>query len=85
MTKSQIISFLRCPDCGIVNYAVNLANLTQRETMAVTMCCRQGLTQEAAAEQIDVSVESIKKWVESGVKKLDTAWNGLWWIQKVIS
>ena len=85
MNKSQIIRFLRCPAAGVVDYAVSMANLTQKELMAVTLCCRQGLTQETAAEQIDVSVESIKKWVESGIKKLDAAWDGSWWILKVIS
>lgn len=85
MTKQQIIRFLRCPAAGVVDYAVGQANLTQRELMAVTMCCRQGMTQEAAAEKADVSVEAIKKWVDAGTKKLSAAWDGSWWILKVIS
>lgn len=85
MTKAQIVSFLRCPAAGVVDYAIEQANLTQKELMAVTMCCRQGMTQEAAAEAADVSVESIKKWAEAGIKKLGAAWEGSWWIQKVIS
>lgn len=85
MTKSQIVKFLRSPDAGIVTYALSLANLTQKELMAVEYCCRQGMTQEAAAERADVSVEAVKKWADAGIKKLAAAWEGSWWISKVIS
>ena len=84
MNKSQIIKFLRCPAAGVVDYAVGLANLTQKELMAVNLCCRQGMTQEAAAEEADVSVEAVKKWMEAGTRKLATAWDGSWWILRLI-
>ena len=83
MDKPTVIRFLRIPDAGVVDYALSLANLTQRERMAVEMCLRLGMTQEAAAEKADVSVDAMKKWMADGLKKLETAWDGSWWIRKV--
>lgn len=85
MNRSQAVRFLRMPAAGVVDYAVSLANLTQRERLAVDLCGRKGYTQEAAAVEADVSVEAIHKWFGSGMDKICTAWDGAWWILKLIN
>ena len=83
MEKREIISFLRCPAADLVDFAVKSANLTRNERAAIELCARQALTQERAAEEIDVSVDAVQKWYGSGMRKLDKAWSGNWWITKL--
>lgn len=85
MDKEQAVRFLRLPAAGIVDYALGQANLTQRERLAVDLCGRQGYTQEAAAIEADVSVEAVHKWWGTGIAKCCTAWDGNWWILKLIA
>ena len=83
MEKREIISFLRCPAGDLVDFAIKSANLTIHERESIEMCARLGMTQERAAEEIDVSVDAVQKWYGSGMKKLDKAWSGNWWITKL--
>ena len=84
MGKAQVMCLLRCPDAGLVNYALDLANLSKKERLAVELCGRQRYTQEEAAEVADVSVEAIAKWYAAGMKQLEAAWAGSWWIRKIV-
>ena len=83
MNKSQVTAFLRCPSGNLVDFAVALANLTWREQVAITLCGKQAKTQEIAAEEANVSVDSMQHWYSSGMRKLQTAWSGVWWIEKL--
>ncbi len=83
MEKREIINFLRCPAGDLVDFAINNANLTRCERVAVELCARQGVTKERAAEENDVSVDAVKKWYGSGMEKLDKAWSGSWWINRL--
>lgn len=84
MTDKEIIRLLRCPAAEIVDLALSRANLTMHELQAITLVGRQGLTQEAAAEQLDFSVDALHKWYRSGMRKLRECWSGIWWIQKIL-
>lgn len=84
MEESKILAFLRCPASTLVDLAVEMANLTWKEELAITLCGRQAKTQERVAEESGWSVDAIQKWYRSGIKKLSKSWNGVWWISKVI-
>ena len=84
MTEENVVKFLRCPASSVVELAITMANLTWKENLAITFCGRQAKTQEVAAEECDKSVDAIQKWYRAGIKKLCVAWNGIWWIKKLI-
>lgn len=84
MTDKQVIRLLRCPASEIVDLAVSRANLTEHEMQAITSIGRQGLTQEAAAERLDRSVDGVHLWYRAGMRKLRECWDGVWWIQRLI-
>ena len=81
MTDEQILAFLRCPDKAIVDLAVEMANLTWKEELAVTECGRKYKTQEKAAEDNGRSPDAMQRWYRSGMKKLSVAWSGCWWVK----
>lgn len=81
MTEDEILAFLRCPDKAIVDLAVEMANLTWKEELAITECGRRYKTQERAAEDNDRSTDAIQRWYRSGMIKLSAAWSSSWWIK----
>lgn len=83
MEESKILEFLRCPASALVDLALEMANLTWKESLAIDLCGRRAKTQERAAEESGWSVDAIQKWYRSGIKKLSQSWNGVWWIQKI--
>ena len=83
MNEDKIVSFLRCPAASVVDLALEMANLTWKETLAIDLCGRKAKTQERAAEESGYSVDAIQKWYRSGIKKLSRAWGGVWWVQKL--
>lgn len=83
MDEGKIIKFLRCPSTALVDLAIEMANLTWKEALAVKLCGRQAMTQERAAEQAGYSVDAMQRWYRLGMKKLSAAWNGVWWITKI--
>lgn len=84
MTDKEVVRFLRCPASELVELAISRANLTERELQAVTLIGRRGMTQEAAAEQLDRSVDGVHLWYRSAVQKLALCWDGIWWVRKLI-
>lgn len=84
MEESKVLKFLRCPASPLVDLAVEMANLTWKEELAISLCGRQAKTQDKAAEESGWSVDAIQKWYRSGMKKLTRSWEGVWWINKVI-
>lgn len=83
MDESRAIAFLRCPSADIVDLAVEMANLTWKEALAIDLCGRKSMTQEKAAEQSGYSVDAMQRWYRAGIKKLCVAWRGVWWIEKL--
>ena len=84
MTDKEVVRFLRCPASELVELAISRANLTERELQAVTLIGRRGMTQEAAAEQLDRSVDGVHLWYRAAVQKLAVCWDGIWWVKKLI-
>lgn len=84
MDEKDVVSFLRCPASSVVDLAIEMANLTWKEDLAITLCGRQAKTQEKAAEESGYSVDAMQKWYRSGIKKLSRSWSGTWWISKLI-
>lgn len=85
MTEDEVITFLRCPASSIVNLALEMANLTWKEQIAIDLCGKQAKTQEKAAEETGYSVDTMQRWYRAGITKLIKAWSGIWWIEKVIA
>lgn len=79
----MIVAFLRCPAGAVVDLAVEMANLTWKESLAIELCGRKGKTQETAAEEAKRSPDAMQRWYRAGIKKLSTAWAGMWWIQNL--
>lgn len=42
--ESKVIKFLRCPSAALVDLAVEMANLTWKEDIAIKLCGRQAMT-----------------------------------------
>ena len=84
MSEEKIIKFLRCPAAPIVDLALEMANLTWKERLAVDMCGRKAKTQEKAAEESGYSVDAMQRWYRAGIRKLSRAWAGVWWIEKIL-
>ena len=84
MTDKEVIRLLRCPSSDIVDFALSRVNLTAHELQTITLVGRQAMTQEAAAEQLDYSVDAVQKWYRSGMRKLRDCWDGVWWIRMLI-
>lgn len=81
MTEDKIVAFLRCPSRDVVDLAVELANLNWKEALAIDQCGRKAKTQERAAEDSKRSPDAMQRWYRAGIKKLSTAWAGLWWVE----
>lgn len=84
MDESKILAFLRCPASELVDLALEMANLTWKEQLAVTQCGRRAKTQEKAAEENGCSVDVMQRWYRSGIRKLSKSWAGVWWIKKIV-
>ena len=84
LTHYQVLQFLRCPSSELVDFALTLANLDRKEAAVIEICGRKAYTQEEAAEILDRSPDAVQKWWRSGISKLQTAWSGRWWIEKII-
>lgn len=84
MDEKKLIKFLRCEASSVVDLAISMANLTWKEEAVINLCGRKDMTQEKAAEKIGYSVDAVQKWYRSGIKKLSTAWDGVWWIHKLV-
>lgn len=82
--EEQVVSLLRCPAAGLVDYAVSIANLNWKEATAIDLCGRKAMTQERAAEAAGYSVDAMQRWYRSGISKLLQAWTGVWWIDKIL-
>lgn len=81
MDDETVKRFLRYYWSGIVDYAIDLANLDERELQAVELCGRRRLTIERAAEEAEVSVNTMQARWSSARHRLRFAWAGIPWIQ----
>lgn len=85
MSEEVVKKFLQFPYSPLVDTLVDMANLKEKEKIAVDLCVRKGLTQSEAAEQQDTSNSSLWRYYKSGMKKLCKAWSGIWWILVLVN
>ena len=83
MDEKAVRRFLQCGAGPVVDLALELANLTWKEELAVTECARRDKTQERAAEDNGYSVDTMQRWYRRGIAKLCRAWGGVWWGEKL--
>ena len=91
MEEKKVIAFLRCSASAPLNLALEMANLTDHERIAVNLCGIRGMTYDEAAEELQRyslnqrrEVDTIKRWYHSARKKLCLAWSGLYWIDAIL-
>lgn len=89
MDEKKVLTFLRSPAAAPVDLALELANLTDDEMLAIDLCGRRGLTRDRAVEELDKigiqrEIDTINRWYRSGMKKLCRVWGGLYWIEAII-
>lgn len=91
MNEKRVIAFLRCSASAPLNLALEIANLTDKERIAVELCGIRGLTYDEAAEVLQKEgkdkrreVDTIKRWYKSAKIKLCRAWSGLYWIDAIL-
>lgn len=91
MDEKQVIAFLRCSAAAPLKLALEMANLTDKERVAVDLCGIRGLTYDEAAEELQKDgnekrreVDTIKRWYRSARLKLCRAWAGMYWIEAIL-
>lgn len=82
MDEATVRKFLRYYWAGLVDFALDLAELDDAEREAVVLCGRRRLTVEKAAETavIPCSVNTMQNRWSKARKRLCRAWNGIEWI-----
>lgn len=93
MDKQAILGFLQGsypPE--LIQFAVNYANPTYKERIAIDLCGIKNMTQAMAAEQAELSgmlpscsEDSMQRYFSSAMRKLDTSWSSQRWMNKLTS
>lgn len=81
MDDYKVKKFLRYYWRDIVEFALDLANLSDHEREAVDLIGIRGLTIEYASERCDVSVKTMQSRYSRARKRLSRAWAGIKWIE----
>lgn len=89
MDEKKVVAFLQCSASAPLNLALEMANLSDRERLAIDLCGIRGLTYNEAAKVLQDGdrpreVDTIKRWYGSAKKKLILAWSGLYWIDAIL-
>ena len=83
MPEEKVVAFLHYPAGAVVDLAIEMANLTWKEALAVDQCGRKDKTQERAAEDAKRSADAMQRWYRAGIKKLSIAWAGMRWVESL--
>ena len=86
MTDADVVSFLRSSCIAPVRLALEMANLTDNEKIAVELCGIRGLTYDDAVEALQNrrEVDTVKRWYRSARKKLCIAWGSMPWVMAIL-
>ena len=89
MDEKTVVLFLRCSAKAPLDLALEMANLTDNERTAITLCGIRGMTYDEAAAYLQETskpreVDTIKRWYKAGKKKLCRAWSGMFWISAIV-
>lgn len=77
LAKRDVIRALRTPYRKPLELAFEYVNLTRREREIIGYIYIDGLTEEAAAEEMGVSRDYVAKHKKHALRKLAQAWDGL--------
>ncbi len=77
LDKKDVIRALRTPYRKPLELAFEYVNLTRREREIIECIYIEGLTEEAAAEEMGVSRDYVAKHKKRALQKLAQAWDGL--------
>lgn len=75
MTKEEARLAFQYPFPAVVEFALTIANLQEKEAEAIRLADVRGLHEERAAEQMDISVRQIASLKKRGYQKLLAAWD----------
>ena len=84
LSKGDVVRALRTPYKKPLGLAFEYVSLTRSERRIIDAVYIDGLTEEAAAEEMDVSRDYVAKHKRRALEKLAQAWDGLE-IYKIIS
>ena len=84
LSKGDVVHALRTPYKKPLELAFEYVSLTRSERRIINAVYIDGLTEEAAAEEMEVSRDYVAKHKRRALEKLAQAWDGLE-IYKIIS
>ena len=84
LSKGDVVHALRTPYKKPLELAFEYVSLTRSERRIIDAVYIDGLTEEAAAEEMEVSLDYVAKHKRRALEKLAQAWDGLV-IYKIIS
>lgn len=82
-TSDKIKAFYQIPNRGLVNYAVELANLTDREKEVADLHLRRELSLAKVAEELGYTDRQISNINRDAMSKLGSCWGPQPWIDAV--
>lgn len=83
MDSKAVERFLRYEYKPIVDFALDIVELDDKELEAVKLCGRKRMTIEAAAEMAQVSTNTMQSRWSSARRRLARAWGGMEWIELI--
>lgn len=75
MSKNEIRKILNCPFMDLLNLALELVNLKDKELIAIQLVDIKGKTEFEASEIMNCSLNSIKNYRKRAYKKLSKVWD----------
>lgn len=75
MEKSDIRKILRNPSKELVSIALSYVNLTEKEKQILEQVEMKGITEEKAAEILEISVRGLQQTKTDAFTKLNIVWS----------
>lgn len=85
MTNTQAKQVLKSPYKPLVLSAISFVNLTDKEISALILHYLRGHTQEETAEELNYSVDNIKKIEKAALDKCCKAWENLVFVKEILN
>lgn len=76
MDKQTAAKALKCPYRPFVDFALSLVNLTEKEESALTLVDVKGVTEERAAEMMNVASRTVQRARKEAYQKICIVWEG---------
>lgn len=76
MDKETAAKALKCPYKPFVDFALSLVNLTDKEETALTLVDVRGITEERAAEMMNIASRTVQRARKDAYEKLCIVWQG---------